>query len=98
MAQPTGLGHRHGFGSRCTRGGTGRAASALAAAEVVERPPGADRQQRQAHDDCARPHGVIIHWMSKLSIVKVRCEHDVNAYVLICSDTKEAVVIDPGEP
>ena len=36
--------------------------------------------------------------MSKLSIVKVRCERDVNSYVLICSDTKEAVVIDPGEP
>jgi glyoxylase-like metal-dependent hydrolase (beta-lactamase superfamily II) len=36
--------------------------------------------------------------MPKLSIVKVRCERDVNAYVLTCSETKEAVVIDPGEP
>ena len=36
--------------------------------------------------------------MSKLSIVKVRCEREVNTYVLVCSDTKEAVVIDPGEP
>lgn len=36
--------------------------------------------------------------MPKLSIVKVRCERDVNTYVLTCSDTSEAVVIDPGEP
>ena len=36
--------------------------------------------------------------MSKLSIVKVKQERDVNAYVLACSDTREAVVIDAGEP
>ena len=36
--------------------------------------------------------------MARLSIVKVRQEKDVNAYVLACSDTKEAVVIDAGEP
>lgn len=36
--------------------------------------------------------------MSKLSIVKIRLEQDVNAYLLTCSETKEAVVIDPGEP
>ena len=36
--------------------------------------------------------------MPKLSIVKVRCEKDVNTYVLTCSDTAEAVVIDPGAP
>jgi len=36
--------------------------------------------------------------MSRLSIVKVRCERDVNSYVLRCSDTGEAVVIDPGGP
>ncbi len=36
--------------------------------------------------------------MSRLSIVKVRQERDVNAYVLACSDTKEAMVIDAGDP
>jgi hydroxyacylglutathione hydrolase len=36
--------------------------------------------------------------MSRLGIVKVRLEQDVNAYLLSCSDTKEAVVVDPGEP
>ena len=36
--------------------------------------------------------------MSRLSIVKVRQERDVNAFVLACSDTREAVVIDAGEP
>ena len=36
--------------------------------------------------------------MSKLGIVKIRLEQDVNAYLLTCSETKEAVVIDPGEP
>lgn len=36
--------------------------------------------------------------MSRLSIVKVRQEQDVNAYVLSCSDTREAVVVDAGEP
>jgi len=33
-----------------------------------------------------------------LNIVKVRGERDVNSYVLSCSTTKEAVVIDPAEP
>lgn len=36
--------------------------------------------------------------MSKLSIVKVKQERDVNAYVLACSESKEAAVIDAGEP
>ena len=36
--------------------------------------------------------------MPRLSIVKVRCEKDVNSYVLLDADTREAVVIDPGEP
>src|SRR5260370_169621 len=36
--------------------------------------------------------------MSKLSIVKVRQEHEVNGYVLSCPQTREAVVIDPREP
>lgn len=36
--------------------------------------------------------------MSRLSIVKVKQEREVNAYVLACSDTKEAAVIDAGEP
>ncbi len=36
--------------------------------------------------------------MAKLSIVKIRCELEVNAYVLADSDAREAVVIDPGEP
>ena len=36
--------------------------------------------------------------MSRLSIVKVLGEREVNSYLLACSDTKEAVVIDPAEP
>jgi glyoxylase-like metal-dependent hydrolase (beta-lactamase superfamily II) len=36
--------------------------------------------------------------MSKLSIVKARLDREVNGYVVACSDTKEAIVIDPGEP
>lgn len=36
--------------------------------------------------------------MTRLSIVKVRCEKDVNSYVLLDTDSREAVVIDPGEP
>ncbi len=36
--------------------------------------------------------------MSRLSIVKVKQDKDVNAYVLACSDTKEAVIVDAGEP
>jgi hydroxyacylglutathione hydrolase len=36
--------------------------------------------------------------VARLSIVKVLGEREVNSYVLSCSDTKEAVVIDPAEP
>src|ERR687883_197962 len=36
--------------------------------------------------------------MGRLSIVKARLEREVNGYVVACSDTKEAIVIDPGEP
>jgi len=36
--------------------------------------------------------------VAKLGIVKVRGEHDVNAYVISCAATHEAVVIDPVEP
>lgn len=36
--------------------------------------------------------------MSKLGIVKVKLEREVNAYVVSCATTKEAVVIDPGLP
>jgi hydroxyacylglutathione hydrolase len=36
--------------------------------------------------------------MARLSIVKVRCENDVNAYVLADSEAKEALVIDAGGP
>lgn len=36
--------------------------------------------------------------VSRLGIVKVRLDQEVNAYLLSCSETKEAVVIDPGEP
>jgi hydroxyacylglutathione hydrolase len=36
--------------------------------------------------------------MPKLSIVKVKVDREVNAYVVACSTTKEAVVIDPGLP
>jgi glyoxylase-like metal-dependent hydrolase (beta-lactamase superfamily II) len=34
----------------------------------------------------------------KLSIVKVKLDREVNAYLLTCATTKEAVVIDPGLP
>jgi hydroxyacylglutathione hydrolase len=34
----------------------------------------------------------------KLGIVKVKLEREVNAYVITCASTKEAVVIDPGLP
>ena len=36
--------------------------------------------------------------MPKLSIVKVKLDREVNAYLLTCASTKEAVVIDPGLP
>ena len=36
--------------------------------------------------------------MSKLGIVKVKLDREVNGYILSCSSTKEAVVIDPGLP
>jgi hydroxyacylglutathione hydrolase len=36
--------------------------------------------------------------MPKLSIVKVKLDREVNAYVIACATTKEAVVIDPGLP
>src|SRR5260370_17202115 len=36
--------------------------------------------------------------MSKLAIVKVKLDREVNGYVVTCSSTKEAVVIDPGLP
>jgi hydroxyacylglutathione hydrolase len=36
--------------------------------------------------------------MGKLGIVKVRLERDVNAYIVSCASTREAVVIDPGLP
>jgi hydroxyacylglutathione hydrolase len=36
--------------------------------------------------------------VAKLGIVKVKGEHDVNAYVVSCSATREAVVIDPIQP
>jgi hydroxyacylglutathione hydrolase len=34
----------------------------------------------------------------KLGIVKVKLDREVNSYVVACSATKEAVVIDPGLP
>jgi hydroxyacylglutathione hydrolase len=34
----------------------------------------------------------------KLGIVKVKLDREVNAYVITCASTKEAVVIDPGLP
>jgi glyoxylase-like metal-dependent hydrolase (beta-lactamase superfamily II) len=34
----------------------------------------------------------------KLSIVKVKLDKEVNAYLLTCATTREAVVIDPGLP
>jgi hydroxyacylglutathione hydrolase len=36
--------------------------------------------------------------MPKLSIVKVKLDREVNAYIVACSATKEAIVIDPGLP
>jgi glyoxylase-like metal-dependent hydrolase (beta-lactamase superfamily II) len=36
--------------------------------------------------------------MSKLAIVKVKLDREVNGYIVTCSSTKEAVVIDPGLP
>src|SRR5579859_2746827 len=36
--------------------------------------------------------------MSKLSIVKVKLDRDVNSYIVSCASTKEAVIIDPGQP
>lgn len=36
--------------------------------------------------------------MSKLSIVKVRGDREVNGYLVSCAATAEAVVIDPVEP
>ena len=36
--------------------------------------------------------------VAKLGIVKVKGEHDVNAFVVSCSATGEAVVIDPAGP
>src|SRR6267378_1825200 len=36
--------------------------------------------------------------MAKLSIVKLKLEREVNAYIVSCATTKEAVVIDPGLP
>jgi hydroxyacylglutathione hydrolase len=34
----------------------------------------------------------------KLGIVKVKLDREVNAYIVTCSSTKEAIVIDPGLP
>jgi hydroxyacylglutathione hydrolase len=36
--------------------------------------------------------------MAKLGILKVRGDRDVNAYVISCGATREAVVVDPIEP
>lgn len=36
--------------------------------------------------------------MGKLSIVKVRLDRDVNGYIVSDASSKEAVVIDPGQP
>ena len=36
--------------------------------------------------------------MSRLAIVKVKLDVQVNSYVVSCAATKEAVVIDPGMP
>ncbi|HUY73036.1 MAG TPA: MBL fold metallo-hydrolase [Candidatus Dormibacteraeota bacterium] len=36
--------------------------------------------------------------MSKLAIVKVKLDRDVNCYVVSCASTKEAIIIDPGQP
>src|ERR1700674_2566282 len=34
----------------------------------------------------------------KLGIVKVKLDREVNAYVITCAATKEAIVVDPGLP
>ncbi|MDQ6721388.1 MAG: MBL fold metallo-hydrolase [Candidatus Dormibacteraeota bacterium] len=34
----------------------------------------------------------------KLGIIKVKLDREVNGYVVACSSTKEAIVIDPGLP
>jgi glyoxylase-like metal-dependent hydrolase (beta-lactamase superfamily II) len=36
--------------------------------------------------------------MSRLGIVKVGMERGVNSYIVSCATTREAVVVDPGEP
>ncbi len=36
--------------------------------------------------------------VAKIGIVKVRGEHDVNAYVVSCTATREAMVVDPIGP
>jgi hydroxyacylglutathione hydrolase len=36
--------------------------------------------------------------VSRLNIVKVKGESEVNSYIVSCAATKEAVVIDPSEP
>ena len=36
--------------------------------------------------------------MSKLAIVKVKLDREVNCYIVSCAGTREAVVIDPGLP
>ena len=36
--------------------------------------------------------------VSKLAIVKVKLDRDVNSYIVSCASTREAVVIDPGMP
>ena len=36
--------------------------------------------------------------MPKLAILKVKLDREVNGYVVSCSSTKEAVVVDPGLP
>ncbi len=36
--------------------------------------------------------------MSRLAIVKVKQDREVNGYLLSCSDTKEGLVVDAGEP
>ena len=34
----------------------------------------------------------------RLEIARIRCDRDVNSYVVTCSATREAVIIDPGSP
>ena len=36
--------------------------------------------------------------MAKLGIVKVKLDRDVNCYIVSDANTKEAVVVDPGQP